>query len=320
MNTRGAAILAVALLAQALDPAAGAGGSLHAQSFYFGKNKIQYVDFDWHLLRGEHVDIYYYPEEREIAEVALAEAESSYLFLEEKFRHHVFRRIPLILYSSHQDFEQTNVTPFFLPEGVGGLTEFLKGRVTLPFNGSWFDFRRVIRHEMVHVFELGKLARERAVNRRLQGVQPPLWVTEGLAEYWSGRWGTLGDQVLRDLILHNRLTDIREIWRYNGSFAVYKIGQSIFEFLGERYGDDRIRILYEEMGRGGTFAGAFSRAYGVPLEEVGRRWIRSLKERYYPEVARLTELELEARKIGGEGPGSSRCPTAGRTASTGSCT
>ncbi len=270
---------------------------LYSQTFYFGKNKIQYVDFDWHLLKGEHVDLYFYPEEREIAEVALEEAEASYRYLEEKLRHHVFKRIPLILYSSHQDFEQTNVIPFFIPEGVGGVTEFLKGRVALPFNGTYYDFKRVIRHEMVHVFELSILARSQHMNRRFQSVHPPLWMTEGLAEYLSNQWSALGDQIIRDLVLHNRMVEIKDMWRFNGTFALYKMGQSIFQFLGERYGDERIVRLYDEMGLGRTFTEAFERAYEVSLDEVSREWNWAMKRRYYPEVDRLTDLDVLTKQM-----------------------
>ena len=68
-----------------------------AQFGYFGQNKIQYRGFDWHVLRGEHVDLYYYPEEQELGRVALAYAEESYRVLERRFNHHPTRRIPLII-------------------------------------------------------------------------------------------------------------------------------------------------------------------------------------------------------------------------------
>src|SRR6266566_9903362 len=51
--------------------------SLSGQYGYFGQNKIQYRRFDWRVLRGEHVDLYYYPEEEELGRVALAYAEES---------------------------------------------------------------------------------------------------------------------------------------------------------------------------------------------------------------------------------------------------
>ena len=103
-----------------------------AQFVGFGQNKVQYSDFDWRILAGEHIDLYYYPEEEEIAYLALKEAEEVYNRLSLKFNHHVFRRVPLIIFSAHHYFQQTNVLWGLIPEGVGGVTEFLKGRVALP--------------------------------------------------------------------------------------------------------------------------------------------------------------------------------------------
>ena len=40
---------------------------LSAQFTEFGKNKVQYSEFDWRILAGKHIDLYYYPEEEEIA-------------------------------------------------------------------------------------------------------------------------------------------------------------------------------------------------------------------------------------------------------------
>src|SRR3990172_6923549 len=97
-----------------------------SQFYYFGRNKVQYTDFDWHVLKTDHFDIYYYPEMKDLAERGAAYAEASYKVLEDKFNINVTNRIPLIFYSSHLHFEQTNVTPGFIPEGVGGFFEFLR--------------------------------------------------------------------------------------------------------------------------------------------------------------------------------------------------
>ena len=56
--------------------------SLFAQGFYFGRNKIQYNDFDWHILKTEHFDIYYYPEMEDVAEKGATFAEESYDILQ----------------------------------------------------------------------------------------------------------------------------------------------------------------------------------------------------------------------------------------------
>src|SRR5688500_10982500 len=50
----------------------------HGQFFAFGQNKIQYRTLDWRIIRGPHVDLYYYRAEAELAPAALAYAEASY--------------------------------------------------------------------------------------------------------------------------------------------------------------------------------------------------------------------------------------------------
>ena len=107
-----------------------------AAAQYFGRNKVQYDNFDFRSVQTQHCEVYYYPEEEALAQLALSYAEESFDSLVALFRHRPFRRVPLFIYSSHQHFEQTNVTSSFLPEGVAGFTEFLKRRIALPFNGS----------------------------------------------------------------------------------------------------------------------------------------------------------------------------------------
>src|SRR5258707_4376011 len=124
--------------------------SLSAQYGYFGQNKIQYRRFDWRVLRGEHVDLYYYPEEEELGRVALAYAEERYDALDRRFNHAVTRRIPLIVYASHSDFEQTNILPFIPPEGLLGVTEFLKRRAALALLGRYTQIPHPPRHPHVH--------------------------------------------------------------------------------------------------------------------------------------------------------------------------
>ena len=123
----------------------------HGQGYYFGRNKVQYTEFDWQILKTKHFDIYYYPEMQDVAEKGAKFAEDGYYLLQTKFNHTITRRIPLIFYSSHLHFQQTNITPGFIPEGVGGFFEFLKGRVVIPSNGNLNQFKKVILHELVHV-------------------------------------------------------------------------------------------------------------------------------------------------------------------------
>src|SRR3954464_13694635 len=172
--------------------------SAHAQFFAFGQNKIQYRKLDWRIIRGPHVDLYYYPAEAELAPAALAYAEGSYDTLSVQFGHDVAGRVPLIVYASHTDFEQTTGLPFPPPEGLLGATDFLKRRVALPFRGNFAEFRHTLRHEMVHVFQLDLQLESYDLAPRARRFNFPLWWSEGLAELWSAGQDARDEMVMRD--------------------------------------------------------------------------------------------------------------------------
>ena len=257
--------------------------SIRAQ-YYFGQNKIQYAAFDWQVLTTEHFNIYFYPEEKEIAETAARLAEDSYDFLQEKFNHTIDKRIPFIVYSSPVFFEQTNIIPGILPENVAGFTEFFKQRVVIPFNGSFSDFSHVVRHEIVHVFMMQKIAYVAKMHRRNNVASSPLWFTEGIAEYWSQGWDSQADMILRDMAISGRIITLENIYSISGSFLMYKVGQSILNYLGETYGDDKLADLFDNWWRGRTFSEIIKLTYGKPLKEIGAEWEYWVKKRYYPYI------------------------------------
>ncbi|MEX1277335.1 MAG: BamA/TamA family outer membrane protein [Bacteroidota bacterium] len=257
-----------------------------AQFYYFGRNKVQYTEFEWKVLRTEHFDIYYYTEMRELAQRGAFLAEESYKHLEQKFNHNVANRIPLIFYSSHLHFQQTNVTPGFIPEGVGGFFEFLKGRVVIPFQGSMEQFAHVIRHELVHVFMHSKLNRVLTDHRQSQDKAPPLWFTEGLAEAWSTEWSTQADMVLRDAVLNNYVVPVNEMDRIYGSFLMYKEGENLLRYITERYGDEKILLLMENFWKANSFSDVMKLTIGKDYKEFDEDWIYQLKKRYYPIMAK----------------------------------
>lgn len=271
-------------------------GGLAGQLGYFGQNKVQYQSFTWQVLRGPHVDLYCYPEEMELARAALEYAEESYDVLERRFTHSVTKRIPLILYASHADFEQTNVLPYAPPEELLGVTDFLKRRVTLPFTGNYAEFRHTLRHELVHVFQLS-LATERYL-RYPRGTHAvlPLWFTEGLAEYFSGGEDSRDDMILRDLTVSGRMPALPQL-TYAGGGIVYPIGGSILRYLGSTYGDWRLAALYHDLWKYSTLDDAVKELYGRSLTQLSDEWRFWLRRRFYPEVDSTRPLALTARQL-----------------------
>lgn len=249
----------------------------------FGRNKVQYTEFKWQVLKTEHFDIYYYPEMAELARTGALYAEEAYIDMQNRFLHNVATRIPLIFYSSHFHFEQTNTIDQLIPEGVGGFFEYLKGRVVIPSDGNLYKFRHVIRHEMVHVFTHSKFNRVMKDYRKSTNKFFPLWFTEGIAEYWSGDpQDHQAQMVLRDAVLSGYLVPISEMYRINGTYLMYKQGEDITRYIGETFGDFALLQLFENIWKTANFEENFKITLGKDYKQFEKEWMYSLKKKYFP--------------------------------------
>ncbi|MGH2575417.1 MAG: hypothetical protein ACRDFC_06935, partial [Ignavibacteria bacterium] len=122
---------------------------LYAQ---FGQNKVQYKVFDWYYMQSKHFDIYFDRGCDYIAQFTAVAAESSLTSIENNINYKIRNRIPIIIFNSHNEFQQNNIIDEYLPEGVGGVTELFKNRIALPFEGDYSTFRHVIHHEILHAY------------------------------------------------------------------------------------------------------------------------------------------------------------------------
>ena len=275
----------------------------HAQYgyYHFGRNKIQYEDFNWHVLKTDHFDVYYYPEMQELAEHAAAFAEESYGELQNRFNFSLNHRVPMIFYSSNIHFKQTNTTPGFIPDGVGGFFEFLKGRVVIPSNGNIHQFRRVIRHELVHVFTYARLLRSMRDHRVAADNFLPLWFTEGLAEYWSGTPDYQHEMVIRDAVYSNFLVPLDDMARISGSYLMYKQGEAICRFIAEEYGEEKLLALIENFWKDRDFRVVMEIVLRDEFYKISARWHEWLKEQYYPGMEDAEVPSLIAGRVATRG-------------------
>ncbi|MBM4117891.1 hypothetical protein FJ251_09125 [bacterium] len=294
--------LAAAALAGLLALAAAAPAAAYA----FGKNKVHYDSFAWQVYHSRHFDLYYYPEEATLASQTVLLAEEAYERLAARLGHRVRQRIPLVLYSSHPSFQQTNVSPQLISESTGGFTDVYRSRVVLPYTGSVPDFRHVVAHELVHVFMLDMLFGGRGPEHVARSVgqfmMPPLWFIEGMAEYLSTGWDASAQLFLEDAVASDYLAPLDG---HVGGFLVYKEGQAAIAYLTERFGEGILAELLREMAGRGNLERALEKRTGLNLKTLSADFLRETKERTWPRLAargrpgdrafRLLDHEREGR-------------------------
>jgi hypothetical protein len=201
-----------------------------AEAQYFGRNKVQYDRFQFTILETPHFDVYYYPQERAAAEVAARMAERWYGRLSKVLDHTFDERQRIILYASHSHFAQTSILPGDVPEGIGGFTDHLAGRVVLPFAAGLGATDHVLGHEIVHAIQRDILRRQ---GRSLSML--PLWFSEGMAEFLSvGDLDVNTRMWLRDAERADHVPTLSQL--NDPKYFPYRYGQALWSFLAEQYG------------------------------------------------------------------------------------
>ena len=281
------------MAAAAVILAAAGPSAVWSQSF--GKNKVQYRGFDWKYVQSKHFDVYYYGDSKNLAEYTADVAESSYVALKKDLKYDISKRIPILVYNSHNEFQQTNVSLSNIDEGVGGFTEVYKDRVVIPFQGQYDEFRHVIHHELTHayMFQLFYGGGMGSMVLSMTRFQLPLWFWEGMAEYESLGWDKSSDMFMRDAVVNGYVPPID----YMSGFMVYKGGQSLFNYIADKYGEQKVGEVISKIRSSRNLEAGLKRSIGLDTEELSDRWHKYLRKRYWPDIADRDEPGDVARKL-----------------------
>lgn len=259
----------------------------------FGRNKVQYDRFDFKEFDTNHFRILFYEDKQPIIPEIGRMAERWYHRISEATNHEFIEdeRKHLIFYADDADFRQTNIVPGFIPGGVRGLAEPLRERVVMPLQPSHHITHHVLGHEIVHSFQFD-------IARRL-GIRTgnlPLWLVEGMAEYYSlGRRHTQTSMWMRDAVLNDALPGFEELniqQRYNP----YRYGHAFLAFIGGIFGDETITPYFVAAGRVGPVA-AVDSVFEVSSERMIEDWHTHLREYYEPQLEDRTKPDEVGEKL-----------------------
>ncbi|MBN2134400.1 MAG: PD40 domain-containing protein [Acidobacteria bacterium] len=244
----------------------------------FGKNKVNYDDFDWMVYKTPHFDIFYYSSEEHLLNTFTQWLESSYIYLSKKYDWVLSKRIPVFFYKTKSEFEQTTLYPAFLPWNIEAFAEGLRNRFVIPLDQPPAAMQQLIVHEMTHIFQYDIFYNLSYAKRIL--ATPPMWLMEGMAEHSARGYTTEDEMRVRDIVLHDAVPDIRQLG--SSQFIAYQLGQTIIDYMVDRYNQEGFNSLLQYLRRNG--AGGENVLKGIedvfkitPYEfsNEWRKWLRS---------------------------------------------
>ena len=275
-------LLVIAALAAA-QPA-----DVFAQGGYFGRNKVQYRQFDFRVLKTEHFDIHFYPEEEQAARMTARLAERWYARISKLLNHELRGRQPLILYASAPHFWQTTAIEGEMGEGTGGVTEAYKRRIVLPLAGPLQLTDHVLGHELVHAFQYD-ITNTNASSGNGGALNLPLWFIEGMAEYLSiGPVDPHTAMWMREATRREKLPDIDKL--DDPRYFPYRYGQAFWAYVGGRFGDEIIGdMLRAGAAARGGYETAIEAVLQVSTKDLSKDWHEAIFQAYRP-IAETTKM------------------------------
>ncbi|HZS61923.1 MAG TPA: DPP IV N-terminal domain-containing protein, partial [Gemmatimonadaceae bacterium] len=175
----------------------------------------------------------------------------------------------------------------------------MRQRNTLFLLATMRESEHVVTHEMVHQFQYD------FYNHGHAGWGLPLlirngmpaWFAEGMAEYLSiGRTHSATASIMRDAALADRLPTIRQMATRPDRYFPYRYGESVFEYIGRRWGDDVIGDIMADVPSVGVDQ-AIARQLSMSEAELSDAWREAVREAYLPSVAERQRVRTFATPV-----------------------
>jgi hypothetical protein len=204
----------------------------------FGKNRIQYRQFNWQYLSGENFDVYYYDARKAIAQNALEYLEAEFDRITDLIGYPPYFKTKVFLYNSLADLRQSNVGLNRTVYTVNGETEFIKPYVEVANLGTAQEFKDElllrISDLMVDEMMFGGSLKDIFQSSILMNL--PEWFVEGASLYVAKGWSAEMDDYIRQLM---RRRKPKKITKLEGNEAALA-GQSVWNFIAEKYGKSSV--------------------------------------------------------------------------------
>ena len=247
---------------------------------YFGQNKMRYKKLDFKVYDTPHFNMYYYLDNDTLVRWLAKESEVWYELHQQVFQDTFSRKNPLIIYNNHPEFQQTTAISGEVGVGTGGVTEAFKQRVVMPIMQINQQTRHVLGHELVHAFQY-RVLMEGTDSTRLESIgNIPLWMIEGMAEYFSiGKKDAFTSMWMRDAYVNKDIPSLKQMTEQSYDYFPYRYGQAFWSYIGSTYGDTVIMPLFIETAKYG-YENAMRRVFGYDAQTISTLWKNSMESTY----------------------------------------
>lgn len=245
----------------------------------FGKNRIQYDDFEWQFYRFNNYETYFYTGGKDLAVHAAKYLKIRIPELESFFEYKISDRIQFVIYNKQSHYRQSNVgLGGERNQNLGGITKIVGSKVFVYFEGDYDSFEKQLDAGLVEVLinQLVYGGNWRQVIRNSTLVDLPEWYTTGLVSYLTNQSDPLIEAKIKDGVLNDKFKRFNALTNEQAEL----VGHALWEYVSKSYGEEVIpNILYmtriaREVNDG------FLYVVGLSLEQLYEEWRIQAKAKY----------------------------------------
>ena len=206
----------------------------------FGKNRIQYREFEWKSISSENFEYYFYGEGGYLSREAIGYLEEQFDMLTDIMGYPPYSKTKVFIYNSTSDLQQSNVGINFAGPISGGETQFAKSYIEIAHPGTVEGFKQELLYK-VTVLLLNEMLYGGSLKDMLQStfMNLPEWFTEGAAQYISRGWSVEMDDFVREYLRNENNVRLQKLSGHEARL----IGQSIWNYIAERHGKSNISSI-----------------------------------------------------------------------------
>ncbi len=205
----------------------------------FGKNRVQYKNFNWQYYSAENFDVYFYEGGKQNAKRAAEYLENEYdRITQDVLGYALYSKAKVFIYNSISDLQQSNIGISSKNFTSSGQTDFVKPQVEVAYPGSNVDFKQELIYQvsklLIRDMMYGGSLTEMFQSSYLFNL--PDWVIDGGALFITNGWSVEMDDYMRDYF---KTRKFRKLGKLGGKEAAV-VGQSIWNYIAENYGLNNI--------------------------------------------------------------------------------
>ncbi len=256
---------------------------ISGQFFYgirqeYGKNRVQYNQFDWVYYRFERYDVYFYTRNDELAAQVAQMAGTQLARIENLLDAPLDERVQILVFNNLSDLKQSNVNSSTEEDySSSGVTRMSGSRLFVHFNGDYVQLESELRSGIVEVV-LSNMAYGSFTQsiRNSALLNLPEWYTEGLISYIGKPNIVEYDVRVRDAYLSGKYKNINALYGEDARFA----GHSIWTYLADIYGQKMIKnVVYMAIVNRNVESG-FLYILGKDMDAILTGWHAYLDDKY----------------------------------------